>query len=246
MDDVANSSMDEVASSSMDGVENSSMDDVADSSTNNDAASSYAQRDEERAEMRRLAWDRYLANHKGRPFLLPECHPRLRPDPTLVYYGVGVTPDELEAYARKHGFFPNQYGETENASTHGWKCVIALLSKKANFELDLRVAVSPDHVLVISVYSNIMFDAVDRKYANRAVNIVLQELGFIRPPLWYYDLDMFEGVLQLPWTPPTEEELELYKVAYREFCGVSMEYDPVQRIYRGVECTEASGPPAEK
>ncbi|KAI0340293.1 hypothetical protein BDW22DRAFT_1430906 [Trametopsis cervina] len=181
--------------------------------------------------MRRLAWDRYLVNYKGRPFLLSECHPHLRPDPTIVYYDIGVTPDELGAYACKHGFFPNEHGETEDARwVHAWECALALLSKKANFELDLRVPVSPDFSLAISVYSNIVFatNGLERKDMHKIVNAVLRELGF------------------LGWTPPTEEELEQYKVAYREFCGISMEYDPVERIYRGVDCTDAAIPPAEE
>ncbi|KAI0340291.1 hypothetical protein BDW22DRAFT_1430904 [Trametopsis cervina] len=204
----------------------------------------------EQIEEERLAFRATLTEFKGRPFILPECHPCLRPDPWVVYYGIGISQKELEAYARKIGFFPNNYGPTETTQwLHAWRRSVAYLSQKANHTLDLRVPVSPDYDLVISVYSNMEYvnTPLQVDHENEVIDIILEEfeLGeYGRDALWHYDLHDYEGILQLAWTPPSEEELEIYRAEYRMH-GFILDYDLKKRIYRVIECTDDAVPATE-
>ncbi|KAI0340294.1 hypothetical protein BDW22DRAFT_1360232 [Trametopsis cervina] len=199
-----------------------------------------ARPDREELQNRRANFRKTQTKYKASRFLLPECHPSLRPGPTLVYYGVGILQEELEAYAEKNGFFPNEHGFDEVSQwLHAWHCSLALFSKKANFELDLAITVSPDYDLVIAVYSNIeyMRNPLSLKDEKEVVSIIAQELGVRRKARWHYDFDALQGAYQWDWTPPTKEQVEKIRAEYRK-CRMILEYDPERNICRGVKCTD--------
>lgn len=115
-------------------------------------------------------------------------------------------------------FYPNDCGPEATQRWKAWRDSIALISKKVNFEVDLRIPVSPRYDLVISLYSNLEYatKALDHEEQADVANLINKEFGVERPLMWHYDTDLWEGTWLPVWQPPSAEHVETLRGLYKD------------------------------
>ncbi|KAI0684003.1 hypothetical protein BC835DRAFT_673151 [Cytidiella melzeri] len=159
-----------------------------------------------------------MKHYKATKHLTYACNPILHEYPRLAFFGVGVTEDVLIAYVHKHDLLYKHTDpkidsriDDDQRMAQSWRNAAKRLSDIVEFDVEMRLPLSPDYDMVVALYSN--YDLEETVLLEEdeveVLRLIQEELGITSPGLWHFAWET-QGCRRLPWIPPTAEDMRRF------------------------------------
>lgn len=143
-----------------------------------------------------------MRRYKSTPQLRTKCNPWILEWPRLVYWGIGVTADQLTDYARRRNLYDHN-DHSRDCPLRAWQRAVERLNRNLDIKVCLRYTISPDYDFVIGLFSNLdlcdpSFTVYGKEDERPITDAIQRKMRVVSPPLWHLDQQR-HARRRIPW-----------------------------------------------